>query len=79
VGAAFTAFSAGATLERQDLILFLPKVWTGAVELGLFGMLFDWMHKSRTTIYRAPPTSMSVTMAPLTAGGSHGLAVSWKF
>jgi len=76
-GAAIGAVSAAAMLERKDLILFLPKVWTGAVEFGLFGMLFDWLHKSRTTLYRAPATTVSI--APMVARGSHGLAVSWRF
>ena len=76
-GALFGAVDAGATLDRKDWILVFPKIWTGALEFGLFGMLFDWVHKSRTTLYRAPGTSVSI--APLTAAGSHGLAVSWRF
>jgi hypothetical protein len=76
-GALFGAVNAAATLERKDLILFFPKVWTGALEFGLFGMLFDWLHKSRTTVYRASPSSLSI--APLAARGSHGLAVAWRF
>ena len=74
-GAVFGAFGAGATLEGKDWILVFPKVWTGAVEIGLLGMLFDWLHKSRTTLYRA--TSVSIT--PLSAPGGHGLALSWRF
>jgi hypothetical protein len=77
VGAAFGALNAAAMLERKDLILFLPKVWTGAIEFGLLGMLFDWLHTGRTTLYRAPAKSVSI--APLAARGSHGLAVSWRF
>jgi hypothetical protein len=76
-GALFGAVNASATLERKDWILFFPKVWTGAIELGLFGMLFDWLHKGRTTLYRASPGSLSI--APLAARGSHGLAVAWRF
>jgi hypothetical protein len=76
-GALFGAVAAGATLERKDWILFFPKVWTGALELGLLGMLFDWLHKSRTTLYRASAAAVSIT--PLGALGSRGLAVSWRF
>ena len=76
-GAAIGAVNASATLERKDLILLLPKVWTGAIEFGLLGMLFDWLHTGRTTLYRAPPASVSI--APLAARDSHGLAVSWRF
>jgi hypothetical protein len=79
VGAGFGALGAGATLERKDWVLFFPKVWTGAIEFGLLGMLFDWLHKSRTTLYRAPDKSLSVRMAPLEERGSHGLSVSLRF
>lgn len=53
----------------------------GALRLErlLFGMLFDALHKSRTTLYRAPAKSTSLTMAPLTAQGRHGLAVTLRF
>jgi hypothetical protein len=72
--------AAGATLERKDWVLFFPKVWTGAIEFGLLGMLFDWLHTSRTTLYRVPDKSLSVSMAPLLAlRGSHGLSVSLRF
>jgi len=76
-GAAIGAVNAAVMLRQKDLILFLPKVWTGAIEFGLLGMLFDWLHSSRTTLYRAPAKSVSIV--PLAARGSHGLAVSWRF
>lgn len=76
-GALFGAVMAGATLNGKDWILFFPKVWTGAIEFGLFGMLFDWLHKGRTTLYRGSPSSLSI--APVATRGSPGLAVSWRF
>ena len=75
-GALFGAVGA-ATLDGKDWILVFPKIWTGAFEFGLFGMLFDWLHKSRTTLYRAPAAVVSIT--PLGAPGSRGLAMSWRF
>jgi hypothetical protein len=78
-GAAAGVVVGALAAATGDLPFSLLRINTTVVELGLIGVFVDWLHKSRATIYRAPGTPASVTVAPLIAPGRHGLALSVKF
>jgi hypothetical protein len=79
VGGVLGTFGAAVVLRRKDLVLLMPKIMTAAVEGGLLGMLFDSMHKGRTTVYRASGVRPGIGVAPLIGRGGRGVVVSVMF
>jgi hypothetical protein len=65
--------------EGGDLPYSLLKIPTGAIEFGLIGLLLDWMHVARTTLYEAPARKTSVGVTPLVERGRRGVALSVRF
>jgi hypothetical protein len=79
VGGVLGTFGAAVVLRRKDLVLLMPKIMTTAVEGGLIGMLFDSMHRGRTTVFRAAGVPSRIGVAPLIARGGRGVVVLMTF
>jgi hypothetical protein len=80
-GAIVGAIVGAASLVQggPDMPYGLLVIPTGAIEFGLFGLLFDWMHVARTTLYDAPARKTTIKMVPLVEKGKRGVGLTVGF